>query len=36
MKEMPVATGPVMFVFAAKDEKHSGALSLKEFLEGKM
>jgi len=33
---MPVATGPVTFVFAAKDEEHCSALVLKEFLEGKM
>lgn len=33
---MPVAAGPVTFVFAAKDEKHSSELLLKEFLEGKM
>lgn len=30
-----VKEGPVTFVFAAKDEEHSSARLLKEFLEGK-
>jgi uncharacterized protein YeaO (DUF488 family) len=30
-----VKRGPVAFVFAAKDEQHSSALLLKEYLEGK-
>jgi uncharacterized protein YeaO (DUF488 family) len=30
-----VKAGPVTFVFAAKDELHSSALILKEFIEGK-
>jgi uncharacterized protein YeaO (DUF488 family) len=31
-----VKEGPVTFVFAAKDQEHSSALLLKEYLEGNM
>ena len=30
-----IRTGPVTFVYAARDEEHNSALALKEYLEGR-